>query len=112
MLKAYADEHAHAAIVQALRVRGMDIVTVQDRGREGTPDDELLVEASQDERIMLTNDTDFLALAAAFAVRGQSFAPIFYWPQNRRRIGDFMRTVIRLASTLDYTAACSQVHFL
>ena len=112
MLKAYADEHVHGGIVQALRVRGMDIDTVQDRGRDGTPDDELLVEAFHDQRIMLTNDTDFLALSAALAARNEPFAPIFFWPQNRRRIGDVVRSVIRAATTLDYASACSRVHFL
>jgi len=35
VLKAYADEHVAFPIVQALRQRGMDVVTVQQRGREG-----------------------------------------------------------------------------
>jgi predicted nuclease of predicted toxin-antitoxin system len=90
----------------------MDIDTVQDRGREGTPDSELLLDALRDERIMLTNDTDFLALAAAHAARKETFAPIFFWPQNRRRIGDVVRSTIRLATTLEYAEARSRVHFL
>jgi hypothetical protein len=112
VLKAYADEHVHSALTQALRLRGMDVVTVQDRNREGTSDEELLREALRDERIMLTNDADFLALASTFASQGRSFAPIFYWPQNQRRIGDTMRKTIGLATTLEYAKACSQVYFL
>ncbi|MFZ1937339.1 MAG: DUF5615 family PIN-like protein [Thermoguttaceae bacterium] len=59
MLKAYADEHVLAAIIQALRRRGMDVVTVQQRQGEGTDDAEVLVEALRDSRLLLTNDTDF-----------------------------------------------------
>jgi hypothetical protein len=112
VLRAYADEHVAFPIVQALRARGMDLVTVQDRGREGTDDAELLTEALSDERVMLTNDTDFLALAAGYASRGVTFAPIFFWPQQRRRIGEIVRRIIRQASGLDYGAARSMVYFL
>jgi hypothetical protein len=34
MLKGYADEHVVFGLIQALRQRGMDVVRVQDRGRE------------------------------------------------------------------------------
>ncbi len=112
MLKAYADEHIVFAIVQALRMRGMDVVTVQDRGREGADDALLLAEALRDRRIMLTNDQDFLALASELGGRGEAFAPIFYWPQQKRSVGEIVRRVIREASREDYSAACSQVYFL
>ena len=112
MLRAYADEHVVHAIVQALRQRGMDVITVQDRGREHTNDTELLAEAFGDQRVMLTNDKDFLAIAAGYAVRGETFAPLFFWPQQRRRIGEIVRAIIREASKTDYMSACSRVYFL
>ena len=112
MLRAYADEHVAFPIVQALRARGMDVLTVQDHNREGTDDADLLAEALRDERVMLTNDTDFLALAARYAARGTTFAPIFFWPQQRRRIGEIVRRIIRQASGVDYAAARSMVYFL
>lgn len=90
----------------------MDVVRVQDRGREQAADAELLDEALQDERVMLTNDVDFLALAAQRAVQQQQFAPIFFWPQQRRSIGQLIRSIIREASRHDYDTACSQVFFL
>jgi predicted nuclease of predicted toxin-antitoxin system len=64
MLRGYADAHVVFGLVQALRQRGMDVVRVQDRGRERADDTDLLDEALADGRVMLTNDTDFLALAA------------------------------------------------
>jgi predicted nuclease of predicted toxin-antitoxin system len=80
MLKGYADEHVVFGLVQALRQRGMDVVRVQDRGREQADDAALLNEALADGRVMLTNDTDFLALAAERAARQEKCAPIFFWP--------------------------------
>ena len=102
-----------SAIVQALRQRGMNIVTVQERQGEGTDDAKVLAEALRDNRIVLTNDADFLALAARYATRGEPFAPIFFWPQqSRRRVGEIVRRIIREANRGDYAAACSRVHFL
>jgi len=112
VLKGYADEHVASAIVQALRLRGMDIVIVQERQGEGTEDADVLAEALRDERAVLTCDSDFLVLADESSSRGQIFAPIFYWPQSRRHVGSIMRFVLREASHVDYTAACSRVYFL
>lgn len=112
MLKAYADGHIVFGLVQALRRRGMDVVRIQDRGRETADDAEVLDEALYDERVMLTNDTDFLVLAAQRSKQQQLFAPIFFWPQQRRSIGQLVRTIIREASRSDYDSMCSQVFFL
>jgi hypothetical protein len=112
VLKAYADEHVLSAIVQALRQRGMEVVTVQERQGEGTDDADVLAEALRDGRIVLTNDTDFLVLAARHTNRGESFAPIYFWPQSRRRVGELVRSIIREASRGSYAALCSRVYFL
>ena len=112
MLKSYADVHVVFAIIQALRRRGMDVVTAQDRGREEADDAGLLADALAEHRAMLTNDADFLALAAGCSAQGEAFAPIFFWPQQGRPIGEIVRRILRAASVEDYPAACSRVHFL
>jgi hypothetical protein len=90
----------------------MDVVTVQDHGRDEADDAELLAEALADERVMLTNDTDFLVLAARHSAQGNTFAPIYFWPQQGRPIGEMVRRVLREATLEDYRSACSHVHFL
>lgn len=112
MLKALADEHVHHAIVQALRRRGVDVVTVQDRGQRGAEDIVLLRQALQEQRVMLTNDHHFLGLAAQCAAKQEVFAPIFYWQQQRRTVGEMVRRIIREASRFSYSDVCSQVFFL
>ncbi len=112
MLKGYADEHVNSAIVQALRLREMDVVTVQERQGEGADDSDVLAEALRDERVLLTCDEDFLVLAAEYGAQGRVYSPIFYWPQARRRVGEIMRSILREANRTDYAAACSQVYFL
>ena len=112
MLKGYADARVVFGLVQALRQRGIAVVRVQDRGRERADDTDLLDEALADERVMLTNDTDFLALAAERGRRQERFAPIFFWPQQHRSIGQLVQSIIREASRHDYDSICSQVFFL
>jgi hypothetical protein len=112
VLKGYADVHVVFGVVQALRRRGMDVVTAQDRGSDEADDAELLAEALADERVMLTNDTDFLILAAHYSARGEAFAPIYFWPQQGRPVGEVVRRVLREAALEDYPSACSRVHFL
>ena len=90
----------------------MEVVTVQDRGQEGTDDADLLAQALREQRVMLTNDADFLVLAARYAARGETFAPVFFWPQSQRRVGEVVRSIIREASREDYGAACSRVYYL
>jgi hypothetical protein len=72
----------------------------------------VLTEAYRDGRILLTCDTDFLVLAAHRTSQGEQFAPIFYWPQQRRRVGDLVRSIVREAYRDNYAAICSRVCFL
>lgn len=112
MLRALADEHVTYALVNGLRTRGMDVVTVQDLGRRSDDDPLLLDWALQHERILLTNDQDFLAIAAERGARLETFAPIFYWPQQQRAVADLLRKILQLATTQSYAEASSQVFFL
>lgn len=112
MLKGYADEHVSHAIIRSLRARGMDVVSVTERGGQGTADDVLLDEAFADERVMLTCDTDFLRLADERWTAGVEFAPIVFWPQQQRTVGQVIRTVIQLAIAHTYEQAYSRVFYM
>ena len=112
MLSGYADVHVPFPIVQGLRTRGMDVVAAQERGQQHADDDVLMSQALQERRVMLTSDHDFLRLAASLSAQGQKFAPIYFWPQQGRSIGEMIRRILREASQSDYDTACSQVFFL
>jgi hypothetical protein len=112
VLKGYADHHVVFAIFQALCTRDMNVMTAADRGQQEADDAELLADALANQRVILTNDTDFLALATEHAHRGEVFAPIFFWPQQQRGIGEIMRKIIREATLHSYDEACSRVFFL
>lgn len=75
----YTDEHISKAVVAALRTNGVDVLTVPEAGTLGASDDEHLQRATGDGRVLVTQDRDFLRLAAA----GVRHAGIAYASQNR-----------------------------
>ena len=63
MARLYADEHFPRQVVQNLRSLGHDILTVQEAGNAGLPDEDVLVFAISDNRAVLTlNRRDFFQL--------------------------------------------------
>ena len=59
----YADENIEEAIIQGLRRRGIDVVSARDEGFIGKDDEFHLRHAKRIGAIVMTHDTDFLALA-------------------------------------------------
>ena len=54
MARLYADEHFPRQVVQKLRSLGHDILTVQEAGNAGLPDEDVLAFAISDNRAVLT----------------------------------------------------------
>lgn len=61
-IRFYADEHVPRAVVEGLRQRGVDILTVSDAGLLGASDNEHLAFALQQGRVLFTQEVDFLRL--------------------------------------------------
>jgi len=112
MLSGLADVHVPFPIVQGLRTRGMNVVTAQELGMQAAEDVVLLEFAFQERRVMLTCDRDFPAIGASLGQRLQPFAPIYFWPQQSRSVGEMIRRILREASQDDYDNAVSRVFFL
>ena len=62
LIRFYADQHYPAAVAAGLRRRGIDILTAQEAGQCGAADPDQLAFASADGRVVLTFDSDFVAL--------------------------------------------------
>jgi predicted nuclease of predicted toxin-antitoxin system len=58
----YTDEHVSGAVVKGLRLRGVDVLTCQEAGMLGATDEEHLVFASANSRVVFSQDTDFLRI--------------------------------------------------
>lgn len=61
-IKFYSDEHIHPGIVKALRQRGVDVLTTHEAGLLGIKDDRHLQFSTSQERVLFTQDEDFLGL--------------------------------------------------
>jgi predicted nuclease of predicted toxin-antitoxin system len=88
MVRLYLDENVQGSVVEGLRRRGVDLLTVQDDGREGAPDPEVLDRATELGRMLFSQDQDLLAEAARRQRAGEPFAGVVYARQLRVSVGD------------------------
>ena len=90
-LALYMDEHIHRAVTAGLRLRGIDVLTVQEDERTGFPDLIILDRATELERVLFTQDEDFLAEANRRQEQGINFTGIIYAYQLFVSVGDCVR---------------------
>jgi predicted nuclease of predicted toxin-antitoxin system len=63
-IKFYTDEHVHPAVIAGLRRRGIDVLSSQDANMLAVSDEEHLKLALQENRVIFTQDDDFLKFHA------------------------------------------------
>ena len=83
----YMDVHVRRAVTIGLRLRGVDVLTAQEDGFALASDAELLDRATELERILFTQDDDFLREAALLQERGEFFPGVVYAHQLKITIG-------------------------
>ena len=64
MLRFYMDHHVHGGITAGLRTRGVDCLTLQEDGAGRFDDEAALSRATELERVLVTQDEDFLIISA------------------------------------------------
>lgn len=77
-LKLYMDENVPRPIINELRLRGVDVLTVQEDSYTSFPDSIILDRATEIERVLFSQDQDFLALAKRREAEGVSFPGVIY----------------------------------
>ncbi len=97
----YMDEHVHRGITKGLRQREVDVLTVQEDGRAGTPDPEVLDRATTLQRVLFTQDQDFLIEASSRQEQGRFFAGVIYGHQRLVTIGTCVNDLEMIAKTAD-----------
>jgi predicted nuclease of predicted toxin-antitoxin system len=58
-----ADENVHSDVIVFLREAGLDVESVSEQGQFGLPDTQVLQQATEAGRAVLTHDSDFGGLA-------------------------------------------------
>jgi hypothetical protein len=97
----YFDQHVPSAIVRGLRLRRVDIITAFEDGRWADDDTNLLEHATAAGRVLVTQDEDFLRIAALWIADGREFAGIVYAHQMRIGVGRFIADLELIAKSCD-----------
>ena len=100
-LALYVDENTDGAAVRGLRRRGVDVLTIQEDGRRGAADNEVLDRATSLGRVLLSFDRHFLAEAGRRQEGGLPFAGVIRADPDRVTIGTLVRDLELMATILD-----------
>lgn len=108
----YMDEHVHRAITVGLRLRGIDVLTVQEDGFRNTPDPVILDRAMALGRVLFSQDDDLLAEATRRQREAVPFAGIVYAHQLHTTIGVCVRDLEVIAQAADPVDMANHVEYL
>ncbi len=106
------DEHVPSAITAALRGRGVDVLTVQEDGRQRLDDPDLLDRAMELGRVFFTRDKDLLREGARRQHKGETFAGVIYAHQLRVSIGRCVQDLELLAGACEPEELANRVQYL
>ena len=102
------DQHFPAPVSRALVRHGVDVLTAQEANRCGLPDSDQLSFATAEDRVMVTFDSDFLALHQS----GVKHADIAWCPARKYSIGELIQAVLLLHGVLDRESMYNHVEYL
>jgi predicted nuclease of predicted toxin-antitoxin system len=86
-IRFHLDEHLSPRIATALRAVGIDVSTALEQRMLGWSDEQHVVWARQQERVVVTDDVDFLKLAS----QSVDHAGIVFCRRTRHSMGEIIR---------------------
>jgi hypothetical protein len=108
----YMDEHVHTGITEGLRQRGVDVLTVREDGRIGSQDRIILDRATELQRVIFTQDQDFLEIANFRQQQGIPFAGVIYAHQRNVTLGDCVRDLEIIAKASEPEDLANSLQYL
>ncbi len=106
------DEHVPQMITVGLRIRDVDVLTVQEDDRRGVADNSLIDRASELGRVMLSYDADMLREATRRQQVGEEFSGIIFAHPTRVLVGECIRDLELLAKAGEPDDLRKQVLYL
>ena len=103
----YFDENMQGAVLIQLRRRGIDIVTVQELGLRGASDESHIDRAREMQRVICTNDQDFLRLISSGIPHA---GLVFGSPQTT--IGDWVKSLELLCEVMTLKDMENHIEYL
>jgi len=114
MLHLYMDEDSMGqALARGLRARSINVLTAQEAGTIEQRDADQLDFAARNGRTLCTSNTrDFWLLHSTYLAEGKRHAGIILIPQQRYGVGEQIRRLVRLATTLSAEEMVNRAEFL
>lgn len=112
MVAFYMDVHVKEAITRSLRRRGVDVLTAQEDGSARLDDPALLDRAGILNRLIFTQDDDFLTEANRRQTSGEYFAGVLYQHQQATVIGQCIDDLEIIARVSEIEEYANQVRYL
>ena len=112
MIPLYMDEHVPKAITIGLRLREIDVLTVQEDNFLSKSDSELLDRAGYLKRAVFSHDDDLLVEATKRQHAGQIFYGVIYAHHLKVSIGTCIKDIEILSKFGDLEEIKNQVIFL
>jgi hypothetical protein len=106
------DVHVPLAVTDGLRRRNIDVLTSQEDGTGELEDGPLLDRATALNRLLLTQDEDFLRIAATWQQAGKPFNGILYAHQRGTSIGQLVEDIELIAACADASELSNRVTYL
>ena len=106
------DENVHRAITTGLRLRGIDVLTVQEDDRSGLDDPSVLDRATELGRVLFSQDEDLLAEGRRRQGAGIGFAGVIFAHQMHVTLGDCIRDLELIAKAAHPEELSDRVEFL
>lgn len=107
-LRFFMDQHFPGPVNRALVRHGVDVLTAQEAGRCGVSDPKQLAFAMTEQRVLITFDSDFLALHQS----GEPHAGIAWCPGRKYSIGQLIQILLLLHGVLDREAMENHLEYL
>ena len=107
-IRFHLDENVSNTVADGLRRRGIDVSTTPEQGLISASDEEQLAFAYSQQRVIFTQDRDFLVLHSA----GNEHAGIAYCIKGSRSIGEIIRGLILIWEVLNADEIKGKLEFL
>ena len=107
-IRFHLDECVTLAVADGLRRRGIDVTTTPDSDLRSSDDLDQLAFAFREERVLITQDSDFLRLAQ----EGRPHCGIAYYVPGSRTIGELISRLVLIHAVLSPGEMKGTIEFL
>jgi predicted nuclease of predicted toxin-antitoxin system len=108
----YFDQHVPGPVAAELRRRGIDVLTTEADRTKGLPDEALLERATALNRIMVSNDDDFLVIAAQWRSSDRHFAGLIRLRDQRLPYGKLLEDLLMIAEVYSADEMVDRIEYL